>query len=520
MKTKIKNGISYKKNGWLYVSVRGNPRERGYAMGYLCAAEFKEIQKMLTFFILESYGESWVSIIEKVNEDIHIIIKTDFAELYEEMQGISDGCNAGGTKTTLNEIIAWNYYLSIPYWYPYMPGSSNLNISEAKNKKEGGGGKGSENLYSMFNKEGAKDRCSAFIAVGKDWTEDGGIVISHNSFCDFIDGQWSKVILDIYPDKGYRILMQTSPCWIWSGTDFFITSKGIVGTETTIGGFNRFTLRAPICCRIRTAMQYGNNMIDYVNFLLKENSGDYANSWLFGDINSNEIMRFELGLNFYSEETTKNGYFIGFNAAYDARIRVLECNSPGFYDIRRHQGARKVRLTELMEQYKGKLNTEIAKLIIGDHYDVYLKKDNNPCSRTICSHYYLDAREYMSQSGRPVAYAPHGAVDGMIADTKLIKNMSFLSRWGNSCGMPFDKDEFRKQHIQWDNICHYLFSNPGYEWTFFAITKNLKSKPLLTKKNKTSNTKTKKNTETNTTDETGTTNDINTSTNTSTNSKK
>ena len=45
----INNGISYKKNGWLYISVKGRPRERGYAYGYYCAEEFKKVQKMLRF---------------------------------------------------------------------------------------------------------------------------------------------------------------------------------------------------------------------------------------------------------------------------------------------------------------------------------------------------------------------------------------------------------------------------------------------------------------------------------------
>ncbi len=30
---RTKNGISYEKNGWLYVSVKGDPKERGYAYG-------------------------------------------------------------------------------------------------------------------------------------------------------------------------------------------------------------------------------------------------------------------------------------------------------------------------------------------------------------------------------------------------------------------------------------------------------------------------------------------------------
>ncbi len=46
-----------------------------------------------------------------------------------------------------------------------------------------------------------------------------------------------NVVIDIQPDKGHRILMQTMPGWIHSGSDFFITDAGLVGTETTIVGF-------------------------------------------------------------------------------------------------------------------------------------------------------------------------------------------------------------------------------------------------------------------------------------------
>ena len=467
--------MSYEKNGWLYISVRGSPKDRGYAMGYLSAKRFAKIQEMLIFFVLETYGELWNDMIKNINYDFHEMTKTEYPELYEEMAGIAEGCNAAGTKTTIDEIIAWNYYYSMSYWFPFGP-MKDIMTPEARIGKEGG----------------ARDRCSAFIAVGSDWTQDGKIVLAHNSFCDFIDGQYSNVILDLQPDKGHRILMQTFPCWIWSGSDFFVTSKGIVGTETTIGGFSKFEKNRPIGYRIRTAMQYGNTVDDYVEILLKGNGGDYANAWLFGDINQNEITRLELGLNYYSVNRTTNGYFIGFNSVYDARIRNLEITNSGFYDIRRHQGARRVRLSNLMEQYKGNLNVENAKLIIADHYDVYLEKDNNPCSRTVCSHYNLDGREYMSQIGRPPPYSPHGAVDGIVADSSLIKNMSFVARWGNSCGMPFIKDEYCKKHIQWDTICEFLHDRPTQEWSIFAITKQLKSRPLFSKKRKNTNTKTKK----------------------------
>ena len=469
---KIKNGLSYEENGWKYISIKGKPKERGYAYGYLCAKEFKEIQNTLAFLMMESYGKTWDFFIEEVSNGFKKMTQDDFPEFYEEMEGITDGCNANGCKTTIDEIITWNFYCSLPYWYSMI-------LSNNPGRKDGG----------------AKDRCSSFIAVG-DWTEDGKIVCAHNSFSDFIQGQFSNIVLDLNPDKGHRFIMQTSPCWIWSGTDIFVTAKGIIGTETTIGGFFPYEKKYPIGYRIRKAMQYGNTLDEYCEILLHENSGDYANAWMFGDTNTNEILRIELGLKYHNIERTKNGFFIGFNSAYDERIRNLEVINSGFYDIRRHQGARMVRLSDLMDEYKGKLNIEVAKKIISDHYDVYLKKDNNPCSRTVCSHYDLDAREYMSQSDRPKPYSPRGAVDGIVCDTKLAKNMSFIGRFGNACGIPFIAKEFFKQHRQYERFAPYIKDRLTQPWTEFTISpassNKTKSKFKLTKKGREMKNKTKK----------------------------
>jgi len=463
------NGYKYEKNGWKYISIKGKPRERGYAYGYLCADDFSKIQKMLKFLMYESYGKSWDFFIEKINDDFYDFTKKDFPEMFEEMSGIAEGLNDNGCTTTIKEIIAWNFYMSIPYWYQ----STDITQNSTTQKQIEGG---------------ARDKCSAFIAVGNDWTKDGKIVVAHNSFSDFIDGQYAYIVLDVQPDKGARFIMQTSPCWIWSGTDFFVTSKGIIGTETTIGGFIMYEKKTPIAYRIRKAMQYGNNLDDYINILLENNSGDYANSWLFGDINNNEIMRIELGLQYHNIERTKNGYFIGFNATYDARIRNLECINQGFFDVRRHQGARMVRLSDLIDKNKGKLNIDVAKKIISDHYDVYLKK-NNKSSRTVCSHYELDAREFMSAAGRPLPYAPHGALDGFVCDSNMAKKMSICGRYGNSCGTPFIKKDFIKEHRQYEMFGPFLHDRPSQPWTVLPIAKKQttykykKSKSIKTLKN-------------------------------------
>jgi hypothetical protein len=444
---KIKNGMSYELNGWTYISISGNAKERGYAYGYLIAEQFKRIQEMLIFLSYSDYGQTWDFFIKAGKLYLKENIMQHFREYYDEMNAIAQGCSAAGTPTTVDEIIAWNNYFTLTGgWYPQLY------------LKEGSGG----------SKEGgAPDRCSAFIAVG-DYTQDGKIVVAHNSFSTFVDGQYMNCILDINPDRGHRMLMQTSPGWMWSGTDFFVTSKGIVGTETTIGGFIPYENNYTISCRIRQAMQYGNNLDDYVKILLHENSGDYANSWLFGDTNTNEILRIELGLKYHNVERTKNGYFVGFNATYDPRIRNLECSNSGFDDVRRHQGARRVRLTDLMEENKGKLNVSMALELIADHYDVYLNKENK-CSRTVCSHYDLDAREFMSQADRPKPFAPRGAVDGCVTDTELIKNMTFMARWGSSCGTPFDAASFCNINRQWNYLKPHLNDRPSQPWTEFTV---------------------------------------------------
>lgn len=436
------NGSSRRINGWTHITIYGTPTERGYAYGTLCAKEFVNIQRMLNFFIYETYGVPWPGIIRRVMKDFKESMTREFPEFIDEIRGIAKGIQESGVDTSFDEIFAWNLYCSIPSWF--------TTISGTTSRKEGG----------------ARDRCSAFMAVG-DWTKTGEIVCAHNSFTDFIDGQYSNVVLTVIPAKGNSFIMQTSPAWIWSGTDFFITSAGFIGTETTIGGFVPFKINTPIAFRIRQAMQYATTLDEYVSMLLNNNSGDYANAWLIGDIRRGEIMRFELGLEYHDVQKTTNGVFIGFNAPYNPQIRNLEVINSGFYDIRRHQGARRVRLQQLMDKYKGELTTEIAKEIIGDHHDVYLKKEN-PCSRTICSHYELDAREYMSQESRPPPFSPRGAVDGIVCSSTMAKEMTFEAKFGSSCNIGFNAAQFFQEHIQYDNFSSYVFDRPVQPWTLFG----------------------------------------------------
>lgn len=452
---KIKNGFKYQKNGWNYISIKGNPYERGYAHGRLLENEIQLAIKTMYFSLNESYGLEKEFFLLCSNFFFKQPIQEHFSEFYEELEGISKGANV-----PFDEIILWNNIASLGYVMPtvseYLEEMPELSQKYGHLLKKLGNGK---------HEGGAKDKCSGFIAVGS-YTSDGKICCAHNSFDEFISGQFYNSIIDISPTNGNRMIFQGAPGYIASQTDFFVTSAGFIGTETTIGGFHMYERKDPISVRIRNCMQYGKTLDDYVKMLTKNNSGDYANSWLIGDINNNEIMRIELGLKFVNVERKKDGYFIGYNAPDDPKIRNLECSNTGYDDIRRHQGARKVRLEELMEEHKGKINVKIAQEIIADHYDVYLQKTNQ-CSRTVCSHYELDDRAFMSQADRPLPYQPRGAVDGSVCDTTLAKNMSFSMRWGSSCGTAFDKEAFFNKHIQWKRFKNWILDRPSQPWTLF-----------------------------------------------------
>jgi len=467
---KIKHGVRHEKNGWTVLSIQGTAKERGYAHGYLMAPELKEIFKMLDFNFLHSYGYSREFFCEVVSELFGPQIMANYPELYEEMECIAKGACANGCQLTTEDILTWNCYPSID---SMMGSFSTLIPANTKLQAKYGhlftDDMGSRSGHGEGGSKGQKDHCTAFMAVG-DYTKDGKIVCAHNSFDNFIDGQYFNIMLDITPSEknSNRIIMQAAAGWMSSGTDFYVTSNGFICTETTIGGFMKFALKDPICCRIRQAMQYSKTLEDCVTILTTNNSGDYANSWLIGDTKNNTIMRIELGLTYVNVEKKTNGYFIGYNAPEDPRIRNLECTNTGYDDIRRHQGARRVRLTQFMEQYKGKLDVALAEEILADHFDVYLNKIN-PCSRTCCSHYELDERAFMSQADRPKPFQPRGALDGIVCDTQLAKKMSLIARWGTSCGTPFDKTAFFQQHIQWRDQAPYVKDRPNQPWTTFSM---------------------------------------------------
>lgn len=458
------------KNGWQYVHLEGTPSGRGYAYGFLLSEEIIQAITEAKKLIVLQTGFPWEFFKEDKNSIIHSWKRHLESPMYEEylleLQAITNGANTNraGVEITVEDLILWNGYEELTdYWFPTVA-SYFYNNMTAQNTDHSSG-----STFKIFHK-GADDHCSAFIATGS-YTKDRNIVMAHNSFTPFENSNYMNVIVDMVPQNGNSFIMQAQTGFIHSMSDYYETrtgeGKGLMITETTIGGFCAYNpAGAPEFVRIRHAVQYAKTLDEFVELFWKNNNGGYANTWLVGDIGTKEIMRFEAGLKFYKIDKTQDGYFAGFNAPLDPRIRNFECTNSGFADIRRHQGARQVRIPQLMEEYKGRIDNEVAQTILADHFDIYLNIEN-PSSRTVCSHYELDDRECMSQAGRPLPFQPRGAVDGLCSTSDDAAQLKLYARWGSSCGKAFYADKFLEEHPQFDYLKPFLKDRPSQPWTEF-----------------------------------------------------
>jgi len=408
----------HERNGWIYLHIEGAPQERGFQHGYLMAKEIGEALRILKVIWEYQSATSWSWLVAKTAS--MFTPKVDPENLME-IDGIQEGMSAAGVFITRNELVTWNGWKELFwYWWPMKKDSITPNASLQ-----------------------LKESCSSFIASGT-MTSDGQIVIGHNTWDDYYIPAYN-IILDIVPSQGHRILMQSAPGHIHSSPDFFVTDAGIVGSETTIGSFFPFdSTGVPEFVRVRRAMQDASSIDEWCIEMKKGNNGGYANSWLLGDIKTNEIARFELGLKYFGFEKKKDGYFCGSNIAHDLNILRHETKS-NEVDIRQTGVARKIRWNQLMKEFEGKIDVKRGQLLLSDHYDIYLKR-TRPDSRTICGHMELD--EQISESIEP--FRPLGAYDGKVMDARMAKELSFVARWGAPCGTPFHAAQFLKANSQFD----------------------------------------------------------------------
>jgi hypothetical protein len=425
------------KAGWTYLHVEGGPRERGFQHGYLLAGRIAECIRVTGVMWRHQSGMEWTWLTERTRKFINPAVDP---ENMEEIGGIAEGMKAAGLAVTRDELVTYNASMELAgYWWP----------KEKKRLAE--------------ESDGPRPKmqsCSSFIATGR-MTADGGIVLGHNTMFDYADAN-ANVIVDIVPARGHRILMQTQPGWIHSGTDFFITEAGIVGSETTLGGVEGFSeTGVPEFARMRRATQDADGIDGWCAAMRKGNNGGYANAWLIGDVKTGEIARLELGLKYVGFERTKDGYFVGSNVPEDLRILRLETDVDDS-DIRESGVARRVRWKQLMRENAGRIDIELAKSMEADCYDTCLNK-LKPSGRTLAGHFELDEPMY----GKDVPYDPSGTFDAKVVDSAMARRMAFAARWGSADGTAFDAAAFLKAHPQFDWQEGILKSRPSEPWVVF-----------------------------------------------------
>lgn len=268
------------RDGWIAVTLTGTPKEMGYQHGAILASEIDDAMKAIAWSERRSTGKDWAWFREKAKALYWERIGTD---LQEEMKGIAEGLQARGLKRDVWDVLAENAHIELgDYYLPWLAGQASDKLS-----------------------------CSAMVATGSQ-TADGRPVIAHNMWWDYCVGPRFRVLLDLRPDKGGRIVMDALPGFVHSGTDFAINGAGLMVCETTISGFAGYDPKGvPEFARMRRATQFANSLDEWAKTMREGNNGGYANTWLLADANTGEIGRLELGLKVVRYEKRRDGAFVG-----------------------------------------------------------------------------------------------------------------------------------------------------------------------------------------------------------------
>ena len=385
---RLEKAYRFQRGGWTFVHLEGTPAEIGYQHGYLLSAEISDALAAIKLFDTHETQRDWEFFRTTARQMLWPHIDTEYQQ---ELQGIADGAKAHGVDVDVYDIVALNAFEEVPdYYVPWL----NKQTKSAKAPKLA-----------------APGNCSAFIATGS-MTKDHQIVIAHNNWTSYLAGERWVMVFDIVPEQGNRILMDGFPGVIVSDDDFGVNSAGIMITETTITQFEGWDPNGkPEFMRARKALQYANNIDDYVRIIKEGNNGGYANDWLIGDRKTGEIAYLELGLKNTPLWRTKDGYYVSSNFARDPKVITDETTFDP-KDLSSSPNARHVRWEELMKQSKGKIDVAMAEQFLGDHVDSFDKTASNspPNERALCGHVDTSARGVKEWGWDP--YNPGGAVQG------------------------------------------------------------------------------------------------------------
>jgi hypothetical protein len=314
----------YPQAGWVYLHIEGQPYERGYQHGHLMAREIPEYMERCAAVL--GSKDHWDNYRTTANA---LFLRGFDREILEEMRGIAEGASDAGARwqnrrLDLLDIVVANTTVEM--------GELGMAVSNTPTGLEG---LNFDAPPYAGKRDSALDHCSAFAATGPA-TRDGKMVIGHVTWWPLTLAEQTNVMLDIKPASGHRMLIQSYPGGIESGTDWYQNDAGVVLTETTIDQTPFNPRGTPVAFRARKAIQYGGNIDDVVRILSDQNNGLYTNEWIMGDAKTNEIAIFDLGTNHTKLwRSSKNewfgdtpGFYWGDNNAKDLTVRLENYPDP------------------------------------------------------------------------------------------------------------------------------------------------------------------------------------------------
>jgi hypothetical protein len=128
--------------------------------------------------------------------------------------------------------------------------------------------------------------------------------------------------------------------------------------------------------------------------------------------------------------------------------------------------ARYCRLGPLVNGNYGRLNMELGKMILADHFDVTTNKQL-ASSNTVCGHIEVDERGWPEWGAGP--YYPFGTTDGKVVNSELISRGQQWAHWGKPCGDSFIVKDYFSKHKQYLWQQKYLKDIIAYPWTLLSV---------------------------------------------------
>ena len=349
----------YPAAGWIYLHIEGKPYERGYQHGHLMTREIPEYLERCASLL--GSKEHWDDYRKLANS---LFLRGFDQELLEEMRGIADGASDAGAhwqdrRIDLIDIVVANTTVEM--------GELGGALSTTPTGLEGL--RLETPPYANGIHDSVIDHCSAFAATGPA-TRDGKMVIGHVTWWPLTLAEQTNVMLDIKPVSGHRMLIQSYPGGIESGTDWYQNDAGVVLTETTIDQTPFNIEGTSVAFRARSAIQYSSNIDEVVQHLGTRNNGLYTNEWIIGDAKSNEIAIYDLGTNHTRLwRSSKNewfgdtpGFYWGDNNAKDLTVRLEDYPDPegdGGY-IPYVPEPRDLAWQDLYRKYRGQIDEQFG----------------------------------------------------------------------------------------------------------------------------------------------------------------